>query len=44
MVARYHIWVHMYNLILDIEANTLNEMVNATVVPAGLEYEKTARR
>jgi len=38
--ARYHIWVHMYNLILEIEANTLNEMVNASVVPAGYKYER----
>ena len=40
LVARYHIWVHMYNLTLEIEANTLNEMVNASVVPAGYKYEK----
>ncbi len=40
IVARYHIWLHMYNLVLEIEANTLNEMVNATVVPAGFEYQK----
>lgn len=40
IVARYHIWVHTYNTIIDIEANTLNEMVNASVVPAGMEYEE----
>ena len=40
IVARYHIWVHTYNTTLEIEANTLNEMVNASVVPAGYEYEK----
>ena len=40
IVARYHIWVHMYNLVLEIEANTLNEMVNASVIPSGYEYEK----
>ncbi|MFA6142212.1 MAG: glutamine synthetase III [Candidatus Omnitrophota bacterium] len=40
IVARYHIWLHTYDTILDIEANTLNEMVNANVVPAGYEYEK----
>ncbi|MFA5199923.1 MAG: glutamine synthetase III [Candidatus Omnitrophota bacterium] len=40
LVARYHIWIHMYNLTLEIEANTLNEMVNASIVPAGYEYEK----
>ena len=30
----------MYNLTLEIEANTLNEMVNSCVVPAGYEYER----
>jgi len=40
LIARYHIWIHMYNLTLEIEANTLNEMVNASIVPAGYEYEK----
>lgn len=40
LVARYHIWIHMYNLTLEIEAHTLAEMVNASVVPAGLAYEK----
>jgi glutamine synthetase len=40
LVARYHIWVHMYNLTIEIEANTLKEMVNASVVPAGYKYEK----
>jgi len=44
LIARYHIWVHMYNLTLEIEANTLNEMVNASVVPAGYEYEKLLAR
>ncbi|MFH0764347.1 MAG: hypothetical protein V1927_05035, partial [Candidatus Omnitrophota bacterium] len=33
-------WVHTYNTVLEIEANTLHEMVNASVVPAGMEYEK----
>ena len=40
LIARYHIWIHMYNLTLEIEANTLNEMVNSCVVPAGYEYER----
>jgi len=40
LIARYHIWIHMYNLTLEIEANTLNEMVNASVVPFGHEYER----
>ncbi len=40
LIARFHIWIHMYNLTLEIEANTLNEMVNASIVPAGYEYQK----
>lgn len=40
LVARYHIWIHMYNLTLEIEANTLIEMVNASVAPAGFEYQR----
>lgn len=40
VVARYHIWVHTYDLVLEIEAHTLNEMVNASVVPFGFEYQK----
>ncbi len=40
IVARYHIWIHTYNTILEIEANTLNEMVNASIVPPGYEYER----
>jgi glutamine synthetase len=39
LIARYHIWIHMYNLTIEIEANTLKEMVNASVVPAGYKYE-----
>jgi glutamine synthetase len=40
ILARYHIYVHTYNTMLEIEANTLNEMVNASVVPFGGEYAK----
>ncbi len=40
LLARHHIWIHTYNLTLEIEANTLNEMVNASIVPFGREYEK----
>ena len=40
LIARYHIWIHMYNLTLEIEANALKEMVNSCVVPAGYEYER----
>ncbi|MDD5045164.1 MAG: glutamine synthetase III [Candidatus Omnitrophica bacterium] len=40
LIARHHIWIHMYNLTLEIEANTLNEMVNASIVPAGYKYEQ----
>jgi len=44
LIARYHIWIHMYNLTLEIEANILKEMVNASVVPAGYKYEKLLAR
>ncbi|MFH1876111.1 MAG: glutamine synthetase III [Candidatus Omnitrophota bacterium] len=40
VVARYHIWLHTYALVIEIEASTLNEMVNASVVPSSLEYAK----
>lgn len=40
LLARYHIWIHTYNLVLEIEANTLNEMVNASILPAGYKYQK----
>jgi glutamine synthetase len=40
ILARYHIYVHTYDTMLEIEANTLNEMVNASVVPFGAEYAK----
>ena len=40
IVARKHIWIETYNKLLEIEANTLNEMVNASIVPPGLEYQQ----
>ncbi len=40
LLARYQIWIHTYNLILEIEANTMNEMVNASILPAGYKYQK----
>jgi len=40
LLSRYHIWVEMYCKLIEIEANTLNEMVNSSVVPPGLEYEE----
>ena len=40
LVSRYNIWVEMYNTILTIEANTLYELVDADVLPAGYKYEK----
>jgi glutamine synthetase len=39
LISRYHIWVEMYCKLIEIEANTLNEMVNSSIVPPGLEYE-----
>ncbi len=40
MVARYHIWVETYCKFIEIEAHALNEIVNASVVPPGLEYQR----
>ncbi len=40
IISRYHIWVEMYCKLIEIEVNTLNEMVNSSVVPPGLEYEE----
>jgi glutamine synthetase len=40
LVSRYNIWVEMYNTVLTIEANTLYELVDADVLPAGYKYEK----
>jgi glutamine synthetase len=34
----------MYNLTIEIEANTLKEMVNASVVPTGYKYEQLLAR
>ncbi|HOW42092.1 MAG TPA: glutamine synthetase III [Candidatus Omnitrophota bacterium] len=37
--ARHHIWVETYCKLLEIEANTLKEMVNSSIVPPGYEYQ-----
>jgi len=39
LVARYNIWIDMYNKKLEIEAHTLREMVDSNVVPAGFDYQ-----
>jgi len=44
LIARYHIWIHTYNLTVEIEAQTLKEMVNASAVPAGTRYEELLAR
>lgn len=40
LLARHKIWVDLYNLTLEIEANTLNEVVSSCIVPSGCEYER----
>jgi len=40
LFCRHNIWVETYNTILEIEANTLFEMVDANVLPAGYRYEQ----
>jgi glutamine synthetase len=37
--ARYKIWLETYLKLLDIEARTLNEMVNASIVPNAFDYQ-----
>lgn len=37
--ARYKIWLEMYMKLLEIEAKTLNEMVNSSIVPNALDYQ-----
>ncbi|MCK5595257.1 glutamine synthetase type III, partial [bacterium] len=39
LVSRYNIWINMYSKKLEIEANTLREMVDSNVVPAGFDYQ-----
>lgn len=40
LVSRYHIWIEMYCKVIEIEANTLNEMVNSSIIPPALEYQE----
>ena len=37
--ARYKIWLEMYIKLLEIEAMTLSEMVNASIVPNAFDYQ-----
>jgi len=37
--ARYKIWLEMYIKLLEIEAKTLNEMVNSCIVPNAFDYQ-----
>lgn len=37
--ARYKIWLEMYIKLLEIEAKTLSEMVNASIVPNAFDYQ-----
>lgn len=37
--ARFKIWLEMYIKLLEIEARTLNEMVNSCIVPNGFDYQ-----
>lgn len=37
--ARHKIWLELYIKILDIEAKTLNEMINSSIVPNALDYQ-----
>jgi len=37
--ARYKIWLEMYIKLLEIEAKTLNEMVNSCIAPNAFDYQ-----
>ena len=37
--SRYKIWLETYIKLLEIEAKTLNEMVNSSIVPNGFDYQ-----
>jgi len=37
--SRYHIWIDLYNKIIDIEAKTLLEMVNTEVLPPAYDFQ-----
>ena len=37
--SRFHIWLDIYEKILDIEAKTLGEMVTTMVIPAAIEFQ-----
>ncbi|MFP4415665.1 MAG: glutamine synthetase III [Chitinispirillaceae bacterium] len=39
LVARYNIWLDIYDKSLDIEARTLIEMVNTQVLPAAYDFQ-----
>lgn len=38
--SRFNIWSETYCTILEIEANTMIEMVNSSIIPSGLKYLK----
>ncbi|MFH1692475.1 MAG: glutamine synthetase III [Candidatus Omnitrophota bacterium] len=38
--SRYVVWIETYIKLLEIEAKTLNEMVNASIVPNGFDYQR----
>ncbi len=39
ILSRHKIWLEMYIKLLEIEAKTLNEMVNACIVPNAYDYQ-----
>lgn len=39
IAARYNVWLEMYIKLIDIEAYTLKEMVDSSVVPSGIKYQ-----
>lgn len=39
--ARYHIWIDIYDKVIDIEGKTMCEMINTQVLPAAYGYQKS---
>ncbi|NLG17370.1 MAG: glutamine synthetase type III [Fibrobacter sp.] len=39
LLARHNIWLDIYNKVLDIEAKTLIDMVNSSVLPPAYEFQ-----
>ena len=39
LIARYNIWIDIYNKVLDIEVKTIIDMINSSVLPSAYEFQ-----